>query len=326
MKAEMIERIEGFKSQKFGVEIEMYGITREDASKAAAEFFGTGKYKFTGFSTSNGGDGYKTWSAFDAQGRKWKFSRDSSIQAANDDQRCEMVTPVLSYDDLETLCALVRRLREKGAKSDPDHMCGVHIHVDGSGHDVRSLTNLIKLVYSHEDQMAAAINLDGSREWRYCKKIEEDFMQAISKKKPKTMGDLEDLWYATNGGEYCRTEHYNESRYHMLNLHSFFHGHGTVEFRCFQFQSPDGNRKNGLHAGELKAMIQMVLALNYHAIVSKRCIAKKNRKANDSSSMMSWIRRMGLVGDEFKTARVYWTRRTQRTVLDILNGKLVAAA
>lgn len=324
MKAETIERIEQIKAQKFGVEIEMYGISREDASKVAAEFFGTGRHEYTGYSRWEDGDGYDTYSAWDAEGRKWKFSSDSSIVAERASEQCEMVTPVLGYDDIETLCELVRVLRRAGGRSNPAHTCGVHIHVDGSQHTAKTLVNLINLVYSHEDQLAEGVNLDSHREAYYCEKMEDSFIDRIKAEKPKTLDDIEDIWYQTNGGNYDREEHYNRSRYHMLNLHSFFHGHGTIEFRCFQFQNEDGERLNGLHAGELKAMIQMVLALNAHALLSARCVGKKNGKANTSSSMMSWIRRLGMVGDEFKTARRYWTRKTERTESDILSYRVAA--
>lgn len=36
---------------------------------------------------------------------------------------------------------------------------------------------------------------------------------------------------------------------------------GTVEFRCFQFDKPANGKQNGLQAGQLKAMIQLCLAI-----------------------------------------------------------------
>ena len=93
-------QIEGMKSQTFGVEIEMNGITRQNAAKLAAEFFGTGRYENTAWK-----NGYMTWSAYDQPGREWKFSRDVSI-AGPDDQKCELVTPVLTIGDLEDFLIL----------------------------------------------------------------------------------------------------------------------------------------------------------------------------------------------------------------------------
>ena len=60
------------KKQTIGVEVEMNAITRRRAAEVAAEFFGTGRCEDTAYR-----NGYRTWSAWDAQGREWKFQRDS---------------------------------------------------------------------------------------------------------------------------------------------------------------------------------------------------------------------------------------------------------
>ena len=92
------------RAQTFGVEIEMNHITRQRAAQVAANFFGTDRYEDTAYR-----NGYYTWSAYDAQGREWKFSRDVSI-AGPDAEKCEMVTPILHYEDIETLQELARQL------------------------------------------------------------------------------------------------------------------------------------------------------------------------------------------------------------------------
>ena len=124
-------QIEAMKNQTIGVEIEMNNITREKAAKKAAEFFGTGRYEYTA-----GRNGYFAWSAWDAQGREWKFQRDVSIEGP-DSQKCELVTPILIYDDIEMLQKLVRLLRKAGAKSSPSRGCGVHIHIGKGNHTRR---------------------------------------------------------------------------------------------------------------------------------------------------------------------------------------------
>ena len=121
MKENTARQIENMKNQTIGVEIEMYNISRHKAAQIAADFFGTGRYEDTA-----GRNGYSAWSAWDAEGREWKFQRDVSIVARNDNERTELVTPILGYEDIELLQELLRRLRRKGAKSDPAHMCGIH--------------------------------------------------------------------------------------------------------------------------------------------------------------------------------------------------------
>ena len=112
MNAKIEQQIAEMKKQTIGVEVEMNNITRKEAAMLAATFFGTGRYEDTARR-----NGYYTWSAWDAQGREWKFQRDVSI-AGPDDEKCEMVTPILTWDDIETLQELCRQLRHKGAKRD----------------------------------------------------------------------------------------------------------------------------------------------------------------------------------------------------------------
>ena len=169
MKETTRKQIEAMKAQTIGVEIEMYNITRQNAAKAAADFFGSSRVEYTAAR-----NGYKTWSTYDTQGREWKFQRDASIRARTDEEKCEMVTPILTYNDIESLQELVRVLRRKGAKSDPDHMCGVHIHIGAAGHDARSLRNLANLMASHEGLLTSAIRIDQSRIWRYCRTVNRE--------------------------------------------------------------------------------------------------------------------------------------------------------
>ena len=92
----------------------MNNITREKAARLTAEFFGTGIYGNTA-----GRNGYCTWSAWDSEGREWKFQKDVSI-AGCDSEKCEMVTPILTYKDIETLQEIIRILRKAGAKRRPN--------------------------------------------------------------------------------------------------------------------------------------------------------------------------------------------------------------
>ena len=80
-------QISEMKKQTIGVEVEMNGITREAAAKLAAGYFGTGRWEDTARR-----NGYYTWSAWDAQGREWKFQRDVSISGP-DSEKTELVTP-----------------------------------------------------------------------------------------------------------------------------------------------------------------------------------------------------------------------------------------
>ena len=63
------------KSQKFGIEIEMTGISRRTAAKTIAEYFNT--------RIIEDHDGYDTIRIPDNRGRYWKIVRDVSIREQN---------------------------------------------------------------------------------------------------------------------------------------------------------------------------------------------------------------------------------------------------
>ena len=301
MNEKTARQIAEMKNQTIGVEVEMNSITRQKAAKVAADFFGTGRFENTA-----GRNGYSTWSAWDAQGREWKFQKDVSI-AGPDEQKCELVTPILTYQDIETLQELCRQLRHAGAKSDASRGCGVHIHIGAQGHTPQSLRNLANIMASHESLIAEALKLDRSRMSRYCRTVDPNFLAKVNSRKPKTMAQLADIWYTSHGASYGRNQHYNDSRYHMLNLHATF-TKGTVEFRLFQFDEPTTERRGGIHAGQLKSYIQLCLALSQMAKDVRTASPKPQQSENPKYAMRTWLLRLGFIGEEFATARDFLTR------------------
>ena len=302
MNEKLMNQVAEMKKQTIGVEVEMNNIERSKAAKLAAEFFGTRRYQNT--ATRNG---YMTWSAWDAQGREWKFQKDVSIHGP-DSEKCEMVTPILTYADMDTLQGLVRYLRKAGAKSDATRGCGVHIHIGAKGHNAKSLRNLANIMASHESLLADALALDRGRMNRYCRTVNPSFLERLNREKPTTMADLAEIWYSGNGASWGRDQHYNDSRYHMLNLHATF-TKGTIEFRLFQFDAPANGKKNGLHAGQLKSYIQLCLALGQMAKSLKSASPKPQQTDNPKYAMRTWLLRLGFIGEEFATARDLLTRR-----------------
>ena len=302
MNEKILRQVEEMKKQTIGVEVEMNNITREKAASIADKFFGTGRYEYTA-----GRNGYMTWSAWDADGREWKFQKDVSI-AGPDSQKCELVTPILTYADIELLQELVRRLRKAGAKSDATRGCGVHIHIGAKGHTPQTLRNLANIMASHESLLTESLALDHYRVGRYCKPVDEDFLREVNRKKPQTMAKLADIWYGSQDENYGRSQHYNGSRYHMLNLHATF-TKGTVEFRLFQFDAPANGKQNGLHAGQLKSYIQLCLALSQMAKEVRTASPKPQQNENPKYAMRTWLLRLGFIGEEFATAREVLTKR-----------------
>ena len=286
------------RTQRFGIEIEMTGITRKKAAEVIAEYFGTESFYL--------GTYYKTYGAKDRQGRTWKATYDSSIIAqkksggrtvqAADEYKCEIVSPILTYGDMADLQEVVRRLRHSGAFV--NSQCGIHIHVDAGRYTPQTLRNLVNIIASKEDILYKALRIDPAR-LRWCKKTNERLIEAINRKKPQTMEALKDIWYA--GSTRGRDEHYNDTRYHGLNLHSTF-TKGTVEFRLFNSTT---------HAGEIKAYIQFCLAVSHQALTQKKASARKTVTDNEKYAFRCWMLRLGLSGDEFKTCRLHFLKHLE---------------
>ena len=291
------------KTQRFGIEIEMTGITRAKAAEVTARFFGERAR------LEHQGGTYDEYRVTMADGRSWKFVSDASIVtskkvngqiiSATREYSVELVSPILTYQDIETLQELVRQLRHAGALSESKYQCGIHIHVDAEKHTPTSLKNLINLMASKEDLLYKSLEIDPAR-LRYCQKVNENLITTINKKKPKTLEALADIWYAGYGYE-NRNRHYHNSRYHGLNLHSVF-DKGTVEFRLF----------NGTtHAGKIKAYIQFCLAVSHQAITQKSASAKRTQTDNEKYTFRCWMLRLGLIGEEFETCRLHFLTNLQ---------------
>jgi hypothetical protein len=157
----------------------------------------------------------------------------------------------------------------------------------------------VKFFYSRQDLIYDALQI-GARKDRWCKPITENFMTILRKDRNISLRSLENEWYGTeNGGHgYIDHSHYNDTRYHALNLHSYFTGKG-IEYRLF----------NGTtHAGKIKAYIQFCLALSAWAIEADESI-RFNRKEGLTMKQKEdlWLSilrsRLGLVGKEFATCR-----------------------
>ena len=279
------------KSQRFGIEIELTGLTRGRAAKALAACLGT-KEKHTGGS-------YDAWEAKDQTGRTWQVVSDASIEpqkkedgrivSAEPTYRVELVSPILTYTDIEPLQEIIRELKKMGAFENKS--CGIHIHIDKANHTPGSLKNLVNLMASKEDMIYKALEIDPTR-LRYCKKIEETLLETLNEKKPKSIEDFADIWYQGYRGE-ARSRHYHPSRYHGLNFHTVFSGQ-TVEFRLFNSTT---------HAGKIKAYIQFCLAVSHQAITQKSASGKRTVTDNEKYTFRCWMLRLGLNGKEYETCR-----------------------
>ncbi|MHB9124565.1 MAG: amidoligase family protein [Armatimonadota bacterium] len=86
-----------FRSLRFGVEVECTGQTRERVGQAIQSVVG-GEAAHT--------DSHATldpWEVADRRGRKWRVVSDASLTDVQAHLRAEVVTPILSYEDIPEL-------------------------------------------------------------------------------------------------------------------------------------------------------------------------------------------------------------------------------
>lgn len=227
----------------FGIEIETVGASRGRVAKAVIDGLATVNIvatctELTGYA---GSDLYKVRMA---DGREWTVMRDGSLA----DGGAEIVSPILKQADMPALQAIVRAVRAAGARSRSEDNCGIHVHVGMVNADAVVVARLAKLVARVDDVLRDAIRLD-PRRGDYAKKLPEAFVRNVGN--PSDATQLRAAWAKHVGGGFYNPSRYDRTRYHGLNLNSWF-VRGTAEFRYF----------NGtLHAGEIRAYVTFCLAM-----------------------------------------------------------------
>jgi len=286
----------------FGLEIETTGLSRERVAQAIQSVVGG----TLGFEYS-----YSRHTVTAPDGRKWSACSDASINGDG----AEFVTPALRYSDMDTLQNVIRAIRRAGARVDTS--CGVHVHVDASSPSgvstAAELKKLAKLVYSNEELLILSLDVEERvrpnyrRSW--CRPTNENFVARVARRNSaNTVDGVVADYYATTGATAGLPEssrhRYDDSRYQILNLHAI-RRHGTVEFRLFNAT---------LHAGKIKSYIQLVLAMAAKAKTGRHTAAKKRALDPNRTryAMRSLMLRLGMSGDEFKTARLHLVTKARR--------------
>ena len=130
----------------FGVEIEFTGVSRMEVAEALSHLFG--EYRRAVIRNKQV-DPYTSYDVTDWNGNIWKVLRDKSIKPFRnpralgetcastgcrlsardpDDYMVEIVSPVLSYNTLNTLFTVVNVIKAIGGVVNDS--CGVHVHMD----------------------------------------------------------------------------------------------------------------------------------------------------------------------------------------------------
>lgn len=267
---------------RFGIEIETVGATRKAVAEAIQRVVGGEVFR----------SGYTNMAVAAGDGREWKVVHDGSLNAVPEDLRAEIVSPILTYSDMETLQRVVRACWRAGARV--NYQCGIHVHVDAAHFDGAALGNLAKMVFKQEPIILKALGVSEQRLARYTKRVSPDFIKKVVEQKPQTKDQMNPIWY---GYKKNRFEHYDNSRYHGLNLHNVWF-RGTVEFRWFE---------STLHAGKVKSYVQLCLCLAAKALNARNTKHEQRVYSEESAKydFRVFLLGLGMIGDEFETARLH---------------------
>lgn len=284
----MQNTIETMKSLTFGTELEYTGITRPVAAKAIQSVIG-------GTIAHRPDLGYDTWQIKSPDGRIWKAISDGSLGAGGG---CEVVTPILRWEDMETLQEVVRSLRKAGAKATSE--TSQHIHIGAQGFSPAQIANFAKIFYKQEELILKSLGTWEHRLGHYAKRTDRNFIDRLSATRQITNESLNRAWF---GALNMHPSHYESHRYRDLNLNNIWRT-GTIEVRA---------ANGSTHAGEIKANIILCLAIAAKALTAKST-SSKNRREYDTRSAKYDMRvflvcGLGLNGDEFKNTRQHLLKR-----------------
>jgi len=283
----MTHAIETAKALTFGTELEYTNLSRERAARAI--------HSVVGGTVRYAGGGYDTWQVTAPDGRIWKAVSDGSL--TDRATSAEVVTPILRWEDLETLQAVVRALRHAGAKT--PECTSQHVHVGVGDFTARQIANIARIFYKQEELILKAAGTLECRLRSYTQRTDREFIARLEKAKPATREALNEAWF---GYANPNPAHYDHARYRAINLNNVWRS-GTVEFRLF----------NGTtHAGEVKANIILCLAIAAKAKTAA-CASTKNQRPYDPASakydLRVFLLRLGLIGAEFRNARKHLMKR-----------------
>lgn len=206
-------------ARKFGLEVEFTGNPTTALNRLRA----------AGLSTMHDIHGYSGF-----REGEWIIKRDASVNNGG-----ELVGPPLDWDnpsERSQIATAMNCLVEAGCAAHVS--AGVHVHVDASDLDPRQLVGVVRTFTKFEDQIYRI----ASSGWRtirpggltgynggWCKPLPRATVEKLAK--ARTHEQLSTAWYGS-GSSASFAGHGHDSRYHGLNMHSYFY-RGTVEFRVF---------------------------------------------------------------------------------------------
>jgi len=158
----------------------------------------------------------------------WRLEEDHSIRGRG---AVEVVSPRLrgleGLRDVEKAIKIV-----KDQEAIVNGTCGFHVHHDASDFGGSELRNLLKLMELWEPRIFQAIPNNEKRMERACRPLSPKLLELVNTccdEEGEDIQRLKGMWYAQEKNSPDKVQ-YNETRYHGLNLHSYWF-RGTAEFR-----------------------------------------------------------------------------------------------
>jgi hypothetical protein len=122
------------KSIKFGVELETIKRSRQTVAQAIQSVVG-GEITHVASPAC-----FDPWEVLDSSNRTWRVVADASLTSVPVHLRAEVVSPVLTYDDIPILQDVVRAVRRCGSVT--DDCTGIHVHISHPDITPKALANL----------------------------------------------------------------------------------------------------------------------------------------------------------------------------------------
>lgn len=210
----------------FGVEIEMVGRTRPTVAQAVHRVVGGKEPEHV---VDQEDESITREEVHAPDGAIWKVEDDDSLHA-RENLRAELVSPILTEADMETLKSVVAALAATGART--NRYCGAHVHIGAEEASVEDMCRLIDVMIEEEPKLVKDFRCSSRRLRSFSKLMSPAFLRRFRRRRPRTHAELERLWYGRPADTKWRSDRYHRSRYRGLNLQSYFYRF-TVEFRYF---------------------------------------------------------------------------------------------
>lgn len=142
------------REQRFGIEIELTGITRSSAARAVAGYFGT--------RSDHVGGGYDAYHVVDGEGRTWKVMSDSSLRTEKREdghKRAASITTRSRWSAPSCATATSRRYRKSSAPFAARELSPT----TAAASTPKTLRTLSNIVASKEDLLYRALGVGRSR-------------------------------------------------------------------------------------------------------------------------------------------------------------------